>query len=548
MSSDPAKNDIDRSEGAPEPLNPPAPQNAEPVSESPSSTAPSPTVGAKQFSSSARKMSAQAGKLRQEAQERFAFSRWSLRSKMVLATLGLLTAICFIVGMISYATMSLVLNNQLNVAVRDASSRVTTYYAQDVLQVTSMLGLNYGTMVAYVHNGALETGLNGNPQIVANTSVSKKVLLPDSDVRTLTDILPSDGFTDRKFTFGSYRLIATRQSDGNVVLTGLPNSEIHDALTTLVLTILLVSASGLIMMGLVGTVIIRRAMAPLDKLAAVATRVSQLPLDEGEVKLAERVPPSAANEFTEIGTVGLALNRMLDNVAFALQSRQRSETKVRQFVADASHELRTPLTAIRGYTEMIKMTEELSASGEKSLSRVESQSKRMGAMVEDLLTLARLDEGKPLELNDTEMTQLVVETVNDMKVAITDHQWKLDLPSDPFILKADAGGIRQVLLNLLSNAAKHTDAGTVVTTSLRQADANTLRLTVADNGPGIPTEFQSAIFDRFSRVDAARSGHDGTTGLGLSIVQAIVAAHGGTISLASEPGHTQFIVDLPRNQ
>ncbi|WP_114597675.1 sensor histidine kinase [Renibacterium salmoninarum] len=493
-------------------------------------------------------MTAQAGKLRQEAQERFAFSRWSLRSKMVLATLGLLTAICFIVGMISYATMSLVLNNQLNVAVRDASSRVTTYYAQDVLRVTSMQGLNYGTMVAYIHNGALETGLDGNPQIVANANVSKKMLLPDSDMRTLTDILPSDGFTDRKFTFGSYRLIATRQSDGNIVLTGLPNSEIHDALTTLVLTILLVSASGLIMMGLIGTVIIRRAMAPLDKLAAVATRVSKLPLDEGEVKLAERVPPSAANEFTEIGTVGLALNRMLDNVAFALQSRQRSETKVRQFVADASHELRTPLTAIRGYTEMIKMTEELSASGEKSLSRVESQSKRMGAMVEDLLTLARLDEGKPLELNDTEMTQLVVETVNDMKVAITDHQWKLDLPSDPFILKADSGGIRQVLLNLLSNAAKHTDAGTVVTTSLRQADANTLRLTVADNGPGIPKEFQSAIFDRFSRVDVARSGHDGTTGLGLSIVQAIVAAHGGTISLASEPGRTQFIVDLPRNQ
>ncbi|ABY21808.1 putative two component sensor kinase [Renibacterium salmoninarum ATCC 33209] len=548
MSSDPAKNDIDRSEGAPEPLNSPAPQNAEPVTASPSSTAPSPTVGAKQFNSSARKMTAQAGKLRQEAQERFAFSRWSLRSKMVLATLGLLTAICFIVGMISYATMSLVLNNQLNVAVRDASSRVTTYYAQDVLRVTSMQGLNYGTMVAYIHNGALETGLDGNPQIVANANVSKKMLLPDSDMRTLTDILPSDGFTDRKFTFGSYRLIATRQSDGNIVLTGLPNGEIHDALTTLVLTILLVSASGLIMMGLIGTVIIRRAMAPLDKLAAVATRVSKLPLDEGEVKLAERVPPSAANEFTEIGTVGLALNRMLDNVAFALQSRQRSETKVRQFVADASHELRTPLTAIRGYTEMIKMTEELSASGEKSLSRVESQSKRMGAMVEDLLTLARLDEGKPLELNDTEMTQLVVETVNDMKVAITDHQWKLDLPSDPFILKADSGGIRQVLLNLLSNAAKHTDAGTVVTTSLRQADANTLRLTVADNGPGIPKEFQSAIFDRFSRVDVARSGHDGTTGLGLSIVQAIVAAHGGTISLASEPGRTQFIVDLPRNQ
>jgi len=168
--------------------------------------------------------------------------------------------------------------------------------------------------------------------------------------------------------------------------------------------------------------------------------------------------------------------------------------------------------------------------------------------VEDLLTLARLDEGKPLELKDTEMTQLVVETVNDMKVAITDHNWRLDLPSDPFIIKADAGAIRQVLLNLLSNAAKHTDAGTTVTTSLKLVEGDLLRLTVADNGPGIPEEFQAAIFDRFSRVDAARSGHDGTTGLGLSIVQAIVQAHGGRISLRSVPGKTEFMVDLPRKR
>lgn len=464
---------------------------------------------------------------------------------MVLATLSLLTAICFIVGLVCYLTISITLNVQLNASLTDASARVTAAYKFGTA-LDKIPGIRPGTMSAVVQNGAL---LNNKVQYITDREEQTgSFTLSDKDKATLLTVAPTRDAFDRKFDFGAgeFRVLARTMPDGNIVITGLPTGDLHETQAALLLTIILVSASGLIAMGLVGAVIIRRAMAPLDKLAAVATRVSQLPLDEGEVKLAERVPPSAANDFTEIGTVGLALNRMLDNVSFALQSRQRSETKVRQFVADASHELRTPLTAIRGYTEMLKMTEDLSPSGEKSLSRVESQSKRMGAMVEDLLTLARLDEGKPLELKDTEMTQLVVETVNDMKVAITDHHWRLDLPSDPFVLKADAGAIRQVLLNLLSNAAKHTDAGTTVTTSLKMVEGDLLRLTVADTGPGIPEEFQTAIFDRFSRVDAARSGHDGTTGLGLSIVQAIVQAHGGRISLQSKPGKTEFMVDLPR--
>lgn len=472
-------------------------------------------------------------------------SHWNLRTKMVLATLSLLTAICFIVGLVCYLTISITLNSQLNASLTDASARVTAAYKFGTA-LDKIPGIRPGTMSVVIQNEAL---LNNKVQYITDREdQTGQFTLSSKDTASLVTIKPTKDAFDRKFDFGEFRVIARTMPDGNLVITGLPTGDLHETQAALLLTIILVSASGLIAMGLVGAIIIRRAMAPLDKLAAVATRVSQLPLDEGEVKLAERVPPSAANTFTEIGTVGLALNRMLDNVSFALQSRQRSETKVRQFVADASHELRTPLTAIRGYTEMLKMTEDLSPSGAKSLSRVESQSKRMGAMVEDLLTLARLDEGKPLELKDTEMTQLVVETVNDMKVAITDHQWRLDLPSDPFILKADAGAIRQVLLNLLSNAAKHTDAGTTVTTSLQMVDGDLLRLTVADTGPGIPEEFQAAIFDRFSRVDAARSGHDGTTGLGLSIVQAIVQAHGGRISLRSKPGKTEFMVDLPRGR
>ena len=169
-------------------------------------------------------------------------------------------------------------------------------------------------------------------------------------------------------------------------------------------------------------------MKPLEQLSEVATQVSRLPLDAGEVALAVRVPPSNAHPGTEVGSVGHALNLMLDNVSNALEARQESEMKVRQFVADASHELRTPLTAIRGYTELMRMTENFTPDGQRSLARVQSQSERMTTLVEDLLLLARLDEGQPLKLSDVDLTQLVIETVSDEKVMAPDRIWHLELP------------------------------------------------------------------------------------------------------------------------
>ncbi|MCW1249910.1 HAMP domain-containing histidine kinase [Acaricomes phytoseiuli] len=492
-----------------------------------------------------------AKKIRHGAHEAMRLSRWSLRSKLVLSTMGLLTGICFVVGLVSYLSMNIVLNEQANSSLRDASNKVTTVYNLayqnqiGLKQLPPIQGILNGTLSAAVHDGALvENIINLPAKEQGKSEPLTNVQVTSSDVATITSVTPSRSI-DVSLSFGDYRLIGVRNAYNDIIVTGIPLKGMHDTLSTLLATVIFVSAAGLLAMGLVATALIRRAMAPLDQLASVATRVAKLQLNEGEVKLAERAPPNASNPHTEVGTVGMALNKMLDNVASALQSRQRSETKVRQFVADASHELRTPLTAIRGYTEMIRMTEELSPSGEKSLGRVESQSKRMGAMVENLLTLARLDEGRPLELKETELTQLVLETVHDMKVAITDHQWQLDLPSDPFVIRADVGALRQVLLNLLSNAAKHTDSGTTVTTSLRALPNGIVQLRVLDDGPGIPEEFQAQIFDRFARADVARSGHDGTTGLGLSIVQAIVHAHGGQISLTSRPGHTAFMVDLP---
>lgn len=203
--------------------------------------------------------------------------------------------------------------------------------------------------------------------------------------------------------------------------------------------------------------------------------------------------------------MGHALNLMLDNVAKALQARQESEMKVRQFVADASHELRTPLTAIRGYTELMRMTEHFTPDGQRSLARVQSQSERMTGLVEDLLLLARLDEGQPPKLGDVDLTQLVIETVSDEKVVAPGRTWRLELPGEPVTVRGDASQLHQVLVNLLSNARKHTGPGTTVVTGVSRSANGGVTVTVTDDGGGIPPEFADRVFARFARADASRA-------------------------------------------
>ncbi|WP_369046450.1 sensor histidine kinase [Sinomonas sp. P10A9] len=480
---------------------------------------------------------------------------WHLRTKLVLVTTLLLVGICTVVGALLYATMDRVLTQQLDGQLAQASHRAAEYgtpgrssgASPDPLDAP---GQGAGTLNARISSGVLVTsGLR--------TSDGTRVALTPSDAATLASLpvasQPTGGpgadlptAVERRLSAGSYRLVAVKTAYGDVVVTGLPLASTESTLNSLVLTTVLVSLGGLVLVGLIGTVVIRRTMKPLDELSRVAGQVAQLPLDAGEVALAMRVPQAAANPGTEVGQVGNALNRMLDNVAGALEARQASEMKVRQFVADASHELRTPLTAIRGYTDMLKLTEPLTDQGAESLGRVETQSLRMSRLVEDLLTLARLDEGQPLKRGPVDLTQLLVETVTDQKVISPDHVWRLNLPEDPVEITADGAKLHQVLVNLLSNARKHTPAGTTVTASAGRSARGDAVLTVTDNGPGIPADLQSTVFSRFARADKARtSGGEGSTGLGLSIVDAIVKAHGGSIDLTSKPGRTEFAVYLP---
>ena len=346
-------------------------------------------------------------------------------------------------------------------------------------------------------------------------------------------------------SLGDYRLLAWRTPDGRTVVSGLPLADLQDTVDRLLALVAGGTLVGLVAAGVGGVWLVRRNLAPLQRVAQTATRVAHLKLDSGDVALAERVPTADTDEHTEVGQVGLALNRMLDNVDGALQARHESEMRVRQFVADASHELRTPLSSIRGYAELSRREREpVPPSVAHALGRVESEALRMTALVEDLLLLARLDAGRPLERRPVDLSLLAVDVVGDAHAAAPDHQWHLDLPEHPVEVTGDSHRLHQVVANLLANARSHTPVGTTVTTSVKQS-GKWVRVSVHDNGPGVPQALQPHVFQRFTRGDDSRNRHGGSTGLGLSIVDAVAHAHGGRVELDSRPGSTTFSVLLP---
>ncbi|WP_367129908.1 sensor histidine kinase [Saccharothrix sp. HUAS TT1] len=345
---------------------------------------------------------------------------------------------------------------------------------------------------------------------------------------------------------GDHRVLSLVTRSGAVVTVGMPLADVNSTVWRMGWVLAGVALAGVIAVSLAGALIVRRTLRPLERVAATASRVAELPLHQGEVALAERVPDEYADPGTEVGQVGLALNRMLGHVGSALEARHASETRVRQFVADASHELRTPLAAIRGYAELTRRTsDEVPPRIGHAMRRVESEAVRMTSLVEDLLLLARLDAGRPLAREPVDLSRLVVDTVSDARIAGPDHEWRLALPPDAVQVTGDAHKLHQVLANLLSNARTHTPPGTTVTTSLSTVD-RAVEVAVTDDGPGIPPESQREVFERFSRGDTSRSRAAGSTGLGLSIVAAVVASHHGSVRLDSEPGRTAFTVRLPR--
>jgi two-component system OmpR family sensor kinase len=250
---------------------------------------------------------------------------------------------------------------------------------------------------------------------------------------------------------------------------------------------------------------------------------------------------------TEVGQLGHALNVMLGNIETSFTEKEESERRLRQFVADASHELRTPLTSIRGYAELFRSGAAADpATLERVMLRIESEGERMGRLVEDLLLLARLDQGRPLERATIDLVPLVTEAVEDARIVALDHPIDLTAPDEARIT-GDANRLRQVIGNLLTNARVHTPPGTPVHVSL-VTSGDIVTLTVGDEGQGIAPDDARHVFDRFFRADTSRTrvGDDHGSGLGLSIVASIVAAHGGHVTLDTAPGQgATFTVTLP---
>lgn len=299
----------------------------------------------------------------------------------------------------------------------------------------------------------------------------------------------------------------------------------------------------------VSRAVVVRALKPLNRLAATATEVSNLELDRGDAALPMRVPGADANPDTEVGRVGHAFNHMLNNVEGALASRQKSETKVRQFVADASHELRNPLASIRGYAELTcRGRDELPADTQFAMGRIEAESERMSRNFRRGHAAAGPPRRGPhLDLAPTDVVDLVLNAVRDSQVAGPDHDWGVDLPEDgaSVLAMADAQKLHQVVANLLANARKHTPAGTHVTVGVG-TEGRFAVITVTDDGPGIDPSIKDTLFERFARADVARAHNtEGSTGLGLAIVTAVMEAHGGSASVDSVPGRTWFTLHVP---
>ncbi|TDD69141.1 HAMP domain-containing histidine kinase [Jiangella aurantiaca] len=376
--------------------------------------------------------------------------------------------------------------------------------------------------------------------------------LDDAQLAALEE-LPCDGVIRSVELpgLGTFHAVGT-MTGGDPVVTAMSTADAAGTIGSYVGLEIGLAAAGVAVAAGAGTVLVRRALRPLDEVAAVAGQVTELPLDRGEVDAIPRVPPALAADWTEVGRVGAAFNRMVGHVESALSVRHESEQQVRRFVADASHELRTPLASIRGYAELVRRSPDaVPPSATQAIGRVEAEADRMTGLVDDLLLLARLDAGRPLDRTPVDLAALLVDAVADAHAAGPDHAWRLDLgsPPAPLLVEGDEARLRQVLANLLGNARVHTPPGTTVWTSGRVAGDEVV-LEVRDDGPGVPVELRRVLFQRFSRADTARSRGGGSTGLGLAIAEAIVQAHRGSVTVASRTAAegtagTTFTVRLP---
>ncbi len=350
--------------------------------------------------------------------------------------------------------------------------------------------------------------------------------------------LPARIAVNRPITVGAggsaYRVLAVPRPLGRsgTTVVALPLREADQTLNRLLTVQALVGGAVLLLVGSLAWLVVRVGLLPLDRMGHTAGAIAS-----GD--LSQRV--AATDPRTEVGRLGRALNGMLERLEEAFAERRASEDRLRRFLADASHELRTPLVSIRGYAELYRIgAAREPAEVEKAMTRIEDEAQRMGVLVEDLLTLARLDEVADAPHSPVDLAQVAADAVHDARAAAPDREIELRSAADPPPVDGNADQLRQVLANLLRNALVHTPPGTPIEVELEPGAMH-----VRDHGPGLPPGEPDALFQRFWRAEAGRERGHGA-GLGLAIVAGIVAAHRGRVGAGdADGGGARFSVWLP---
>jgi len=417
-------------------------------------------------------------------------------------------------------------------------------------QASGELGLPDGTFAAIYDlnaNGELYTQLAPTAGWTGGA--------PVVPLKTLEQLLPSQGDSLKMSVPGSgdgrFRLFAQNvpvrpgfsfQTFDGLFVVAIPLNGVDGTAHRLLELELLVSCAVLIALALAAWLTVRVGLRPLEKMADTAGEIAA-----GD--LSRRVEET--DDRTEVGRLGAALNVMLGRIESAFREREASEARLRRFVADASHELRTPLTSIRGYAELFQHgLADRPADLDTAMRRIDSESTRMAGLVDDLLLLARLDQGRPLEREPVDLTILAADAANDARAIDPTRTVSRETPASCTII-GDEGRLRQLLGNLVANALAYTPLGSpleivVVLEPAQGLSPGLARISVVDHGPGIAPDAAAHVFERFWRADAGRVRSQGGAGLGLSIVAAVADAHGGRVLLSETPGGgASFSVEVP---
>lgn len=480
-------------------------------------------------------------------------SRWwrarTLLGRLTVGMVVVLLVACAVLGVASELFLREVLVNQLDAELVAAGGRYSASLEHEAVEAEpsadrddSIPGQSAGTLGVRILAGNITEAA-----VVTEKGTNRKIALGAHDAALVRSIKPDASPSSVDLAaVGDYRLRAVRGRDGDVQVTGLPLHPINETLGQLFAIDAVLFAFLLLSGGLATTLVVRRNLRPLRQLTSTALDVSEQAHIDPDTSFPTSAPDSDAG--SEVDQLNVAFHRMLDRIQQALNARDVTEVRLRQFVADASHELRTPLSTIRAHAEHAATADadKLPATTLNALSRIIAATDRMSTLVADLLLLARLDAGRPLAREPVDLTRLVLETVSDARTAAPDYVWKLDLPEDAVTVTGDAERLHQVLANLLTNARTHTPPGTTVTSRIHLT-ALTVDVSVDDDGPGIPEELQRTVFDRFARGDTSRSRTRGSSGLGLAIAHSIVASHGGTLTVRNgAPRGASFTLRLPR--